>query len=159
MKLRVLAVGNRMPAWINAGFDEYARRMPREMPVSLTEIKPEARHGDLSSAATDKLLQLEHKRIAAACPPGALCVVLDERGKSFTSVELSRRMARWRESAQDIALIIGSADGTAAALKESADFLWSLSPLTLPHGLVRVILAEQLFRAASILSGHPYHRV
>jgi 23S rRNA (pseudouridine1915-N3)-methyltransferase len=85
-------------------------------------------------------------------------VVLEERGKSFSSMELSRRMARWRESGQDIAFVLGGADGTAAALKQNADLLWSLSPLTLPHGLARVILAEQLFRAASILSGHPYHR-
>ena len=158
VKLRVLAVGNRMPTWVNAGFEEYARRMPREMPVSLTEIKPEARHVEMSTTAIDKLLQLEHKRISAAIPAGTLRVVLDERGKGFNSMELSRQMASWRTSGQDIALVIGGADGTAAALKKSADLLWSLSPLTLPHGLVRVILAEQLFRAASILGGHPYHR-
>jgi len=158
VKLRVFAVGTRMPPWVNAGFEEYARRMPREMPVSLTEIKPEPRHDETSAAAIDKLVQLEHTRITAGLPAGAMCVVLDERGKSFTSIELSKRMARWRESGRDVAFVIGGADGTAAALKQKADLLWSLSPLTLPHGLARIVLAEQLFRAASILSGHPYHR-
>jgi len=158
VKLRVLAVGNRLPAWVNAGFEEYARRMPREMPVSLTEIKPEPRHGKASAAAVGKLVQLEHTRITAGLPAGAMCVVLDERGKGFTSIELSKRMVRWRESGRDVAFVIGGADGTAAALKQDADLLWSLSTLTLPHGLARIVLAEQLFRAASILSGHPYHR-
>lgn len=147
-----------MPAWVNAGFEEYARRMPREMPVSITEIKPEARHGETSVAATGKLVQREHKRITAALPADAICVVLDEHGKSFTSIELSKHMARWRESGQDVAFVIGGADGAAVALKQQADLLWSLSPLTLPHGLARIVLAEQLFRVASILSGHPYHR-
>ncbi len=158
MKLRVLAVGSRMPAWVNAGFEEYTRRMPREMPVTLTEIKPEARHGETAAAAIGKLVQLEHKRIAAALSAGAINVVLDERGKGFTSIELSQRLARWRESGQDVNFVIGGADGTSAALKQGADLLWSLSPLTLPHGLARIVLAEQLFRAASILNGHPYHR-
>lgn len=158
MKLKVVAVGRRMPAWVNAGFEEYARRMPREVPLTLAEIKPEMRHGESSRAAIDKLVELEHQRIVAALPAAALHIVLDERGKSCTSLELSQCMARWRASGQDVAFVIGGADGTSAALKQEADLLWSLSPLTLPHGLARIVLAEQLFRAASILSGHPYHR-
>lgn len=158
MKLRALAVGNRMPVWVNAGFEAYAKRMPREMPLTLTEIKPEPRHGETSVAAVNKWIQLEYKRITIALPAGAMRIVLDERGKGFASMELARRMTSWRESGQDVAFVIGGADGTAAALKQEADLLWSLSPLTLPHGLVRIVLAEQLYRAASILNGHPYHR-
>lgn len=158
MKLRVLAVGNRMPAWVNAGFEEYARRMPREMALILSEIKPEPREAKSSAGTTRRLLQQERKRIASALPAGATCVALDEHGKGFSSVELAQRLALWRESGQDVAFIIGGADGMAPELKQDADLVWSLSLLTLPHGLVRIVLAEQLFRAASILSGHPYHR-
>ena len=158
MKLRVLAVGNRMPAWVNAGFEEYAKRMPREMALILNEIRPEPREGKTSAGTLKRLLQQEHKRIAAALPAGATCVALDEHGKRFTSLDLAQHLMLWRESGRDLAFVIGGADGMAPELKKDADLLWSLSPLTLPHGLVRVVLAEQLFRAASILGGHPYHR-
>ncbi len=148
-----------MPAWIASGFDEYARRMPREMPLALIELKPEPRHDNPGSNAAARTLENEARRVEAALPKGAQRVVLDETGKSVTTCQLAQRMARWREGGQDIAFIIGGADGTAARLKSGADWLWSLSPLTLPHGLVRVVLAEQLYRAASILGNHPYHRV
>lgn len=147
-----------MPAWINAGFEEFARRMPREMRLALIEIKPESRGGHAGAATVQRMLQAEQKRIDAALPADCCRVVLDEHGKSFPTRQLSDRVARWRETGCDVAFIIGGADGTAAALKEQADLLWSLSPLTLPHGLVRIVLAEQLYRAVSILSGHPYHR-
>lgn len=147
-----------MPAWISAGFDEYARRMPREARLALIEIKPHARGGDAGAAAVQRKLETENKRINAALPTGCFRVVLDEHGKSFSTRQLVERIARWREAGRDVAFIIGGADGTAAALREQADLVWSLSPLTLPHGFVRVVLAEQLYRAASILGGHPYHR-
>jgi 23S rRNA (pseudouridine1915-N3)-methyltransferase len=157
MKLRVVAVGHRMPAWINAGFAEYAQRMPREARIELTEIKPATRTGN-----GDKLIQhwraLEAERIRAALPARTYKVVLDERGKSLTTVELAKRIERWKQDGVDVAFVIGGADGTAPDLQHEADFLWSLSPLTLPHGLCRVTLAEQLYRAISLAAGHPYHR-
>ena len=158
MKFLALTVGHKMPVWINAGFEEYARRMPRETRLALVEIKPEVRGRHAGATAVQRMLQAEHKRISAALPAGCFRVVLDEHGKSFSTRQLADRIARWREAGRDVAFVIGGADGTAAALKEQADLLWSLSPLTLPHGLVRIVLAEQLYRAVSILSGHPYHR-
>lgn len=156
MKLHVLAVGHRMPAWVTAGFLEYSKRMPREMPLLLKELKPAQR----SAAAGDlpRWLEDESGRINAALPAGALRVVLDERGRSFPTRDLAGHLERWRRDGREPAFVIGGADGLAPGLKQSADLLWSLSPLTLPHGLVRVILAEQLYRAASLLANHPYHR-
>jgi len=156
VKLSVLAVGHRMPAWVAAGFEEYARRMPREMPLQLKELKPAQR----SSAAGDVLrwLQTEAGHINAAVPAGSLRVVLDEHGRSFPTRVLADHLERWRGDGRDVAFIIGGADGLAPEIKKGAGLLWSLSPLTLPHGLVRVVLAEQLYRAASMLAGHPYHR-
>lgn len=156
MKFHVVAVGHRMPAWIKAGFEEYARRMPRDARLVLTEIKPESR--GTGAPAVERILQAENKRILAALPAGCHKVVLDERGKSFPTRQLADNIARWREAGRDIAFIIGGADGTSGALKREADMLWSLSPLTLPHALVRVVLAEQIYRAISILNNHPYHR-
>ena len=158
MKFLAVAVGHRMPAWINAGFEEYARRMPRQAQLALIEIKPEVRSGHAGAATVQRMLQAEHKRINAALPADCCRVVLDEHGKSFSTRQFAERLTHWRESGCDVAFIIGGADGTAAALKGQADLLWSLSPLTLPHGLVRIVLAEQLYRAVSIVSGHPYHR-
>lgn len=155
MKLQVVAVGHKMPAWINAGFEEYARRMPRESRLQLIEVKPQLRAGAGTARAA---LEAEHKRIRAALPAGCYTVVLDERGKLLATRDLAQRLAGWREAGRDVGFVIGGADGTAAGLQRGADLLWSLSPLTLPHGLVRVVLAEQLYRAASILANHPYHR-
>lgn len=156
MKLVVIAVGHRMPAWVAAGFDEYAKRMPREMALQLKELKPAQRSA--SSGDVARWLQAEGERIDDAVPEGALRIVLDERGRSFPTRTLAERLGRWRGEGRDLAFIIGGADGLAETVKAGAGLLWSLSPLTLPHGLVRVILAEQLYRAASLLAGHPYHR-
>jgi 23S rRNA (pseudouridine1915-N3)-methyltransferase len=158
VKLRLFAVGHRMPAWISAGFDDYARRMPRDMPLLLTELKPEPRGDKSGTGVVARLVEQEARRIEAALPKGSLTVVLDETGKTVSTRQLADRITRWRDDGRDIAFVIGGADGTAARLKESAGWLWSLSPLTLPHGLVRVVLAEQLYRATSILGNHPYHR-
>lgn len=157
MKLRVVAVGQRMPAWIADGFEEYARRMPRESRIELNEIKPEPRT-DEGADAVERVRAAEYKRISAAIPRGTRCIVLDERGRQCTTRELAQRIADWRMDGQDVAFVIGGADGTDERLKREANWLWSLSPLTLPHGLVRVVLAEQLYRAVSILNNHPYHR-
>jgi len=155
MKFRIVAVGRRMPAWIAAGCAEYTQRMPRECRVELVEIKPAARAG---GGAVQQWLALEAQRIRAALPARACKVVLDERGKPCTTQELARRIARWQRDGLDVAFVIGGADGTARELQSEADWLMSLSPLTLPHGLVRVLLAEQLYRAVSLIAGHPYHR-
>lgn len=157
MKFRIVAVGHKMPAWIIAGFTEYAQRMPRETRIELTEIKPATRagHGD---KATQQWLTVEAQRIRDAWPARAFKVVLDERGKAWTTADLARRIERWKQDGTDVAFVIGGADGTARELKQEADLMLALSPLTLPHGLCRVMLAEQLYRAVSLLAGHPYHR-
>lgn len=155
MKLSVLAVGHRMPAWVAAGFDEYAKRMPREMPLLLKELKPATRG---STADASGWMKTEAERIRAALPRGALKVMLDEHGRSFPTRGLADHLERWRREGRDVAFVIGGADGLDPQLKSGADLLWSLSPLTLPHGLVRVLLAEQLYRASAILANHPYHR-
>ena len=144
-----------MPAWIAAGFEEYARRMPRTLPLRLVEIRPEPRG---SAIPVSRLTQAEAKRIRAALPADCLEVVLDERGRTCTTRELAQRIEQWQAESRDVAFIIGGADGLDSAVRSGAHWLWSLSPLTLPHGLVRVIVAEQLYRAVSILGNHPYHR-
>lgn len=153
MKFLVVAVGHRMPAWVDAAFSEYSGRMPREARVELVAVKPAAR-----GAPLQRVLEAEAKRILAALPAGCLRVALDERGAPLRTMDLARRVAQWRQEGRDVAFIVGGADGLAESVRKSADLAWSLSPLTLPHGLVRVLLAEQLYRAVSILHNHPYHR-
>ena len=154
MKLRVVALGQRMPAWVDAGWDEYARRMPQDLPVELVALKAEPRDRGKTAA---QILAAEAARIAAACKSATL-VALDERGERWTTRVLADKLARWRIEAHDVAFVIGSADGLAESVKRDASATFSLSALTLPHGLVRIIVAEQLYRAASLLSHHPYHR-
>ena len=157
MKFRIVAVGHKMPAWINAGFAEYAQRMPREARIELVEIKPATRAG---SGDKSKLqwLAVEAERIRHALPARVCKVVLDERGKALSTTDFARGIERWKQEGVDIAFIIGGADGTERALQQEAELLLSLSSLTLPHGLCRVMLAEQLYRATALLAGHPYHR-
>jgi len=155
VKLLVVAVGHRMPGWVDAAFDEYARRMPRESRMELVEVKPQ-RRGAAQPVA--RALEEEGRRVSAAIPRGAARVVLDERGTLLATRELAVRLQRWRQAGRDLAFVIGGADGLAQGVKRGAEFTWSLTPLTLPHGLARVILAEQLYRAVSILQNHPYHR-
>jgi 23S rRNA (pseudouridine1915-N3)-methyltransferase len=152
MRLRIVALGHRMPAWISTGYAQYVKRLPREFAVDLIELKPGAR---TSGAA--QVLAGEAARVRAACI-GFMMVALDEHGAAWTTRQLAQRLQKWRDAAQDVAFVIGSADGLDAALKIEASAQLALSTLTLPHGLVRVILAEQLYRAASLLGGHPYHR-
>src|SRR5471030_2752651 len=142
MKFRIVAVGHKMPAWINAGFAEYAQRMPREARIELVEIKPAARAGN-GDKSTQQWLALEAKCIRVALPVRIHKVVLDERGKALTTADFARRIARWKQDGVDVAFVIGGADGTERALQQEADWLLSLSLLTLPHGLCRVMLAEQ----------------
>ena len=159
MRFVVVAVGQRMPAWVDAGFDDYARRMPRESALGLVEIKPQSRAEKGEDArGIERVIEAEGKRISAALPNDAYTVALDERGRAFTTAELARRIDGWKMDAHDVAFVIGGADGLTPRLKREADLMWSLSALTLPHALVRVIVAEQLYRAVSILRNHPYHR-
>jgi len=154
MKLRIVALGHRLPSWVAEAYADYARRMPRALSLELVELRAEPRDRGKS---VEQLLALEAQRIAAATQ-GFHVVALDERGQMWSTTELARALGGWRDSAFDAAFVIGSADGLAESVKRGANAVISLSALTLPHGLARVILAEQLYRAASLLQGHPYHR-
>lgn len=155
MKLIVVAVGTRMPGWVEAGFDEFARRMPRELPLSLVEVKAEPRSGGKSVAL---MTAAEAARIEAALPARCRRVILDESGRDVTTVELARRLEAWQADGEDVALIVGGPDGLAPTLKKSAHETLRLSSLTLPHALVRPLLAEALYRAWTVTRNHPYHR-
>ena len=154
MKLVLVAVGTRMPAWADAAFAEYAKRFPAEVRLELKAVKAEPRVG--RNAA--QLMAAEAVRIDAALPRGARRIALDERGQRVTSAELAARLVAWQNDGRDAALIAGGADGLDPALKESCDEKLRLSDLTLPHALVRVLVAEALYRAWSVTVGHPYHR-
>ena len=159
MKLHILAVGHKPPDWMVAGFEDYARRMPREARLELAEIKPAARSRQSPSAASVcRILEAEKSRLLAALPPGCVRIALDERGKLLSTADLARRLAAWMQGGRDVAFMIGSADGLDPELKAGADLLLSLSAMTLPHAMVRVLLAEQLYRAMSMIQNHPYHR-
>ncbi len=155
MKLIVIAVGQRMPDWVEQGWQEYARRMPADCALELCEIKAEPRSGGKTPA---QMMQAEAKRIETAIPAQALRIALDERGKDLTTVKLAQELERWRGEGRDIAILVGGPDGLDAALKQSCHGMLRLSSLTLPHPLVRILLAEQLYRAWSVMTGHPYHR-
>ncbi|MCL2875180.1 MAG: 23S rRNA (pseudouridine(1915)-N(3))-methyltransferase RlmH [Betaproteobacteria bacterium] len=155
MRFVIVAVGHRMPAWTQAGFDDFARRMPRELPIELIELKAEPRNSGKSPLM---MMEAEAARIEAALPSRCRRVVLDEHGTDFTSVALARRLEEWRSGGEDIVFIIGGPDGLAPSFKASAHESIRLSSLTLPHTLVRPLLAEALYRAWSITCHHPYHR-
>jgi 23S rRNA (pseudouridine1915-N3)-methyltransferase len=154
MKLSIIALGHKMPAWVQSGFDEYAKRMPPEARIDLIELKPE----DRSNKTVDKVLEAERVRIEAALPKQATRIVLDERGEMVTTKKLAEALEGWMADGANPCFLIGSADGLSPALKQSASRIFALSGLTLPHGMVRVLLAEQLYRAWSLSKNHPYHR-
>ncbi|MBN4665886.1 23S rRNA (pseudouridine(1915)-N(3))-methyltransferase RlmH [Pandoraea nosoerga] len=156
MRLFILAVGHKMPGWIETAFAEYAKRMPPELRIELREIKPEQRS---NSRTAETVMAAEAQRIEAALPRGCRLVCLDERGLDLTTMRLAQSLTGWQQDGRDVAFVIGGADGLDPALKSRADTLIRLSSLTLPHGMVRVLLAEQLYRAWSINANHPYHRV
>ncbi len=155
MKLLIVSVGHKMPDWITAGFNEYAKRMPREAKIELVEIKPEPR---TTGKTTAQIMEAEAQRILAALPQGCLRIALDERGAQPTTKRLAEQMRDWMGEGRDVAFIIGGADGLHDSVKQAAQHLMALSSLTLPHAMVRVLLAEQLYRAHSLLHNHPYHR-
>jgi 23S rRNA (pseudouridine1915-N3)-methyltransferase len=157
LKLNVLAVGHRPPAWVTAGFEDYARRMPKELPIALLEVKPGRRDGD-SAGQIARARAEEAERIVAAIPAGSVKIALDERGKTLTTMQVAQHLEAWMGEGRDLCFIIGGADGLDEGIKRGADLLMSLSALTMPHALVRVVLAEQLYRAAMLIRNHPYHR-
>lgn len=154
MRVTLIAVGQRMPGWVSEGFEEYTRRLQSRLPIHLVEIPAVRRgNGDIARAMAE-----EGRKQLAATRPGDYLVALDERGKSRTSVALSQWLGERMQSGQDLGFLIGGADGFAPEVLARANEKWSLSALTLPHAMVRVVLAEQLYRAVSLLDGHPYHR-
>ena len=155
MRIHLIAIGHRRAGWERDGYLEYARRMPAELSIELREIAPSKR---TKRESRQRHLEDEAKRLIAAIPNGARVVALDERGAAWTTPDLARRIEHWMQDGRALALLIGGADGLAPVCIETAEHRWSLSPLTLPHGLARIVAAEQLYRASTILRRHPYHR-
>ena len=154
MKIRLITVGQRPPEWVAKGFAEYARRMPREMPLELIEVSPAVGKGGSRARARESQAQ----RLLGQVGSGDWVVALDERGKTWSTLDLARKMDDWRMQGRDVTFLIGGADGLDEACRARADHVLALSAMTLPHALVRVVIAEQLYRAWTVLSGHPYHR-
>lgn len=155
MRIHLISVGERMPAWVEAGYRDYAGRLGGGLRLELREITP-GRRG--RKADLDRAQREEGERMIAAIPEGARVLALDPRGQAFSTEGLARRLGAWMQEGRDLALLVGGPEGLSPACLERAELRWSLSPLTFPHMLVRVILAEQLYRAWSLLRGHPYHR-
>ncbi len=155
MRIRVLAVGTRMPDWVTAGWHDYAGRLPRECRLELTEI-PLAKRG--KNPDLERLRRREGEKLLAACPDGTRLLALAVDGRQWSTPELAEQLAGWLADGRDLALAVGGPDGHDPAVIARADGCWSLSRLTLPHPLVRVLVAEQLYRAWSLLNNHPYHR-
>lgn len=158
MKLRIVSVGHKMPSWVETACAEYSKRMPREASLEIIDIKPEKR---AAGNSIENIQLIEAKRILDVIGRDYL-IALDERGQEVTTLQLADKFRAWLDGSttggRDIALVIGGADGLHASVKQKADWLWGLSKLTLPHGLVRVMLAEQLYRGHSVIHNHPYHR-
>jgi 23S rRNA (pseudouridine1915-N3)-methyltransferase len=155
MRARLIAVGERMPGWVAEGFAEYRKRLSHDLPLELIELKPGARGKGRDDA---RAMQDEGAAMLAALPHDMHVVALDGRGKSWSSEELAEQLAVWRMAGRDLAFLIGGPDGHSSDVLARADQRWSLGALTLPHMLVRLVLAEQLYRATTIIAGHPYHR-
>lgn len=155
MRVRIIAVGERMPGWVAEGFAEYRKRLSHELPLELLELKPGTRGKGRDDA---RAIQDEGTAILAALPRDTHVIAMDGGGKPWSSETLAAQLAQWRMAGRDLAFLIGGPDGHAPEVLARADQTWSLGPLTLPHMLVRLVLAEQLYRAATIMAGHPYHR-
>jgi len=144
-----------MPSWINSGYNEYIKRLPSELKVSLCEIAAIKR---TKSISLDQIQQIESQKILKAISPGSLVITLDEHGQEWNTLELVAQLQKWQNNWQKISLLIGGPEGLSPTILSKAQYQWSLSKLTFPHSLVRVMVAEQLYRAWSILTNHPYHR-
>ena len=154
-RLYIVAVGEKLPDWANKACDEYLRRLPRGFECLLFEIRAEPR---TSGKTVDRMMAAEAQRLRAALPRGARLVGLDEHGKDLTTLQFSARLRQWLDSGSPTAFLIGGPDGLDPELKSACEMLVRLSSFTLPHALARTVFSEQLYRAASVLSGHPYHR-
>lgn len=155
MRIVLISVGSRMPLWARSAFEEFSKRLPAECRLRLHEIEAGKRG---KNPDIKRLLDQEAERMLAAVPDDALCIALEVNGRQWSSEELAGELAQWAQAGRDVALLVGGADGLAAKARQRADTIWSLSRLTLPHMLVRVVVAEQLYRAWSIGRGLPYHR-
>ena len=155
MKLTIIAVGQKMPAWAQTAFDDYAKRFPPELPLNCKTVKTEPRAGGKTA---EQAMLAERTRIEAAIPKNAHMVALDERGTSLTTKALADKLRAWQQTGDDVALLIGGPDGLHPQLRQTAHERMRLSDLTLPHAMARVLLVEQLYRAWSVNAGHPYHR-
>jgi 23S rRNA (pseudouridine1915-N3)-methyltransferase len=154
MKLRILSVGHKMPDWVETACAEYVKRMPRELSLEVISVKPDKRADGKNSNAVQ---EAEAKRILEVAGNDYL-VACDERGQEVTTLQLADKLKLWQSNSKDVSIIVGGADGIHPSLKQHADWLWSLSKLTLPHAFVRILLCEQLYRAHTVIIGHPYHR-
>jgi 23S rRNA (pseudouridine1915-N3)-methyltransferase len=155
MQLTALAIGTRMPAWVEEGVTTYTKRLPRHIALSFKELAPAQRSAGSNLA---KQKAVEGERMLKALPEKGYCIALDEHGKHWSSTDLAQQLEYWLGNHARVTFMIGGADGLAEPCTERADRIWSLSSLTLPHALVRVVLAEQVYRAWTLLQGHPYHR-
>ncbi len=155
MIIRLIAVGHKMPSWVEAGYQEYARRLPRECRLELVEIAA-AKRGKQADIA--RIMAKEAEAVKAAIQPGDWVVALDVLGKNWSTPELANQLTRWQDQGRNVALLVGGPEGLTDELRNMADQKWSLSALTLPHPLVRVVVAEALYRAWTVTVNHPYHR-
>lgn len=155
MRLRLIAVGARMPGWVEEGWREYSRRLPSDLPLELVEIPLQTRS---KNADVARLMRQEGEAMLARVSPGERIVTLEVEGRVWSTEQLAQQLQRWREDARHVNLMVGGPEGLAESVRARSDQRWSLSPLTLPHPLVRILLAEQIYRAWTLLSGHPYHK-
>jgi 23S rRNA (pseudouridine1915-N3)-methyltransferase len=155
MYIRLLAIGSKMPSWVSAGYEEYAKRFPPSCKLELVEIPAEKR---TKQSHIQRLIQTEGEKLLAAVKPGNRVIALDVQGKSWSTEELAVHLEGWHHEGRNVDLLIGGPDGLSPDCLKAADLKWSLSALTFPHPLVRIILSEQLYRALTIIQGHPYHR-
>lgn len=155
MQIHLIAIGQRMPAWVNQGVDEFVKRMPPECRIQVVEIPASKR---TKASDLNRLMHQEGEKMLAAIPKGAQVVAMDLKGKSWSTEELSQQLDGWLQGGRNVAMLIGGPEGLAPACLEKADLHLSLSKMTLPHPLVRIMLVEQLYRAVSILKHHPYHK-
>ena len=155
MQFDLIAIGKRMPVWVDSAFTEYSKRLPKKINFNLIEIAPATRSKNINS---EQLKKIEEEKITTSITNNSLVIALDEKGKSINSRELSIELQTWIDNQQHVSILVGGADGLSPSIKNKADEIWSLSKMTLPHNLIRIVIIEQIYRAWSIINHHPYHR-